>query len=133
MGLKPSEKIKSTQDVPPPLLIVEETLEEIIRCNHNLRKNHNNHSNINERDSVLPKKEYSPLNKGKHFPKTTPGVVFPDKGKIATSSRLSHVVYRKTEAVSQGSSWFNFPPPTSSPNTMETQGQDKTWWDLTGL
>lgn len=83
------------------------------------------------KESVLPKREYSPLNKGKHFPKRTPGVVFLDKGKIATGSRLSHVVYRKTGAVSQEGSWFNFPPLIPSQNTVAIQGQDKTWWDLT--
>lgn len=113
---------KPTQDVPPPFLIVEETLGESVRWNHNLWKNHKNHSNIDE--SVLPKKEYSPLNKGKYFPKTAPGVVFPDKGEIATGFWLSHVVWRKAEAVNQGGSQFNFPPPTPSPNTREIQ--DKT-------
>lgn len=46
--LKSSGKIKTTQDVPPPLLIVEETLGETARWN--LWKNHNNHNNINERE-----------------------------------------------------------------------------------
>lgn len=68
------------------------------------------------KETVLPNKEYSSLNKGKHFPKIAPGVVFPEKGKIATGFRLSYVLYRKAEAVSQGGSWFNFPNPQSKHN-----------------